>query len=82
MLAYAQVVLNQDAFPLAIRLFYRLFLEKSNNVFENCHQMLPKKHRPLTRGGGGVAFPGQEAPGSLERVAGAGGGSQAIGGRS
>lgn len=44
---------NHRAFPLAVRLFYGMFLEpKENRVFENRHQTLPKQPAPLTRAGG------------------------------
>lgn len=49
---------NHRAFPLAVRLFYGMFLEpKENRVFENRHQTLPKQPAPLTRAGGRCAFP-------------------------
>ena len=58
----------QEALPLAGRLFSGLLLEKkSNKVFENCLQRLPRKLSPLTRAGGAVAFAGQEPPGSWGR---------------
>ena len=67
-LACARAVPKQEALPLAGRLFSGLFLEKkSNKVFENCLQRLPRKLSPLTRAGGAVAFAGQEPPGSWGR---------------